>query len=72
MRTAALILAFMAAPLATPTFAATSLPSQERNVETCNAIADTHGVTGYARSKFVQQCFERQSSQDRAPSDRAG
>lgn len=58
MRTIAFMLALVALPLATPSFAA-GAKSNVRDVETCNQIADAHGVTGRARGSFVMQCMER-------------
>lgn len=53
MSNTAMMLALAALPLATPAFAAPSRDMQARHIEACNAIADAHEVTGYARSGFV-------------------
>lgn len=61
MRTTAAMLALAILPFATPSFATPSAGMQVRQIETCNAIADRHDVTGYARSSFVQKCLEHQA-----------
>ncbi|GLK78465.1 hypothetical protein [Methylopila turkensis] len=63
MRKTAFILALAAMPFAAPAFAATdSLSTQQRNIAACNALADSYGVTGYARSGIVQRCFEQKTT----------
>ena len=55
MRRTAFMLACLALPLASPTFAATAQP----NLKACNAAADRSGITGPARTGPVEKCVEK-------------